>query len=96
MRAIFMVDNEDIHTGVHRFRFLEIESITAALTFLPYALIALLTALGIIALIFWLDVHFGAIVLGGFGIFLLVLVAVLALSYQEIASKDEEKSQLTR
>ena len=77
-----MVDNEDLHTKINKFRFLVIEHITDGVIFFPYLFISFLITAGIIGLIFVLRPLYGAVVLVAFVIFLLILIKMLMVTYE--------------
>ena len=82
MRVIFMVDNEDLHTKISKFRYLAIEEITDGVAFFPFMLSSLLIVLGVIVLVFMLDPLYGAIVLAIFSFFMIILMFLLVVTYK--------------
>ena len=82
MRLIFMVDSEDLHTKINKFRFLVIEHITDGVIFFPYLFISFLIIAGIIGLIFVLRPLYGLVVLITFAIFMVILIKLLMVTYE--------------
>ena len=84
-----MVDNEDIHSKMHKFRYLNIESIHEGFMLTPYLIIALLNSSGIIVLIFILNGIYGFIVFGIFLGFFVILVVILFYTYDGLIVIDK-------
>jgi predicted ABC-type exoprotein transport system permease subunit len=57
---------------------------------------SLLIVLGVIALIFFLDALYGAIVLAIFSLFMIVLVIVLLLTYKGIMLRGEKRADIIK
>ena len=91
-----MVNNDQLHTNLYKFRFLDIESIIEAVILMPYMLISFCTIIGIIVLIFILDASYGFIVFGIFMFSFVVLTLLMIAAYSELSLRQDTKIEITK